>query len=188
LGCVAALLLATAYRRFSWQTLKETSLQTLKINCIVFFIAIGAIMFTHLFLKLRGGEFVSDLILAAPGGKWGSFAIIMFLLFILGMLVDWLGIIFVMVPLVTPIGATLGFDSLWFAMMICINLQMSFISPPFAYAIFYLKSIVKPEWRVETSHIIRGVIPFVALVMVGLGLCVAFPELITWLPRQMIKF
>jgi len=187
-GAVAAVLLAIAYRQLNGQVLKEASLHTLRINSMVFLIAVGAVMFTTVFLKLGGGKVVSSLILAAPGGKWGSFALIMFIIFILGMFIDWLGIIFVMVPLVTPIGAALGFDPLWFAMMICVNLQMSFMTPPFAYAIFYLKGIAKPEWGIETGHIIRGVIPFVILIMVGLGLCVVFPDLILWLPHQMIKF
>ena len=111
----------------------------------------------------------------------------MFILFILGMFIDWVGILFVMVPLITPIGTALGFDPLWFAMMICINLQMSFLTPPFAISIFYLKGLAKPEWGIDINHIIRGVLPFVALIMVGLGLCIAFPQIILWLPHQMIK-
>ena len=125
---------------------------------------------------------------AAPGGRWGVFGLTMFIIFILGMFIDWLGILFVMIPLVTPIGETLGFDPLWFAMMICVNLQMSFLTPPFAYAIFYLKGLSPPEWGLETGHIIRGVIPFVIIIMVGLVLCIIFPDIILWLPHQMIKF
>ena len=125
--------------------------------------------------------------LAAPGGKWGSFGIIMFVIFILGMFIDWIGILFIMVPIVTPIGEALGFDTIWFALMICINLQMSFLTPPFAYAIFFLKGIARPEWGVTTGHIIRGVIPFVFLIVIGLILCAVFPEIILWLPTLMIK-
>jgi len=147
----------------------------------------SAMMFTGVFLRLGGGEAVSSYLLAAPGGKWGVFAIIMFIIFILGMFIDWLGILFVMVPLVTPIGGTLGFDPVWFAMMVCVNLQMSFMTPPFAYAIFFLRGLVKPEWGIETNHIIRGVIPFVVMIMTGLGLCLAFPQLILWLPSMMIR-
>jgi TRAP-type mannitol/chloroaromatic compound transport system permease large subunit len=131
---------------------------------------------------------VTNLLLSAPGGRWGVFTLIMFIVFILGMFIDWIGILFITVPLITPIGNTLGFDPLWFAMMVCVNLQLSFLTPPFAYAIFYLKGIAKPEWEIDTSHIIRGVIPFILLIMVGLGLLVLFPQLILWLPRLMVKF
>lgn len=187
IGAVASVILAIAYRHFNWQILKEVTLRTLRTTCMVWLIGIGAVMFTSVFLKLGGGEVIRDLILASPGGKWGAFGVIMFIIFILGMFIDWLGIVFIMVPLVTPVGAELGFDPLWFAMMICVNLQMSFMTPPFAYAIFYLKGIAKPEWGITTAHIIRGVIPFIILIMVGLVLLAVFPELILWLPRQMIK-
>jgi tripartite ATP-independent transporter DctM subunit len=187
-GCLAAVLLGVVYRNFNWQTLKEATLQTMKVTCMAFFIAFGATMFTGAFLKLGGGDVVTNLLLSAPGGRWGVFTLIMFIIFILGMFIDWIGILFITVPLITPIGDTLGFDPLWFAMMVCVNLQLSFLTPPFAYAIFYLKGIAKPEWEIDTSHIIRGVIPFILLIMVGLGLLVLFPQLILWLPRLMVKF
>jgi tripartite ATP-independent transporter DctM subunit len=187
-GCLAAVLLGVVYRNFNWQTLKEATLQTMKVTCMAFFIAFGATMFTGAFLKLGGGDVVTNLLLSAPGGRWGVFTLIMFIIFILGMFIDWIGILFITVPLITPIGNTLGFDPLWFAMMVCVNLQLSFLTPPFAYSIFYLKGIAKPEWEIDTSHIIRGVIPFILLIIVGLGLLVLFPQLILWLPRLMVKF
>ena len=187
LGALAATLLAVAYRRFNWQILKDTVLQTMGIACMALLVGICASMFTAVFLRLGGGQVVSDIVLAAPGGRWGSFGLIMFIIFILGMLIDWLGILFLMVPLITPIGEALGFNALWFAMMVCVNLQMSFLTPPLAYAIFYFRGIAKPEWGINAAHIIRGVIPFIILIMVGLGLFIAFPQLILWLPSQMIK-
>jgi tripartite ATP-independent transporter DctM subunit len=187
-GCVASTLLAVVYKRFSFEMLKSASRDTLRIGAMAMAVGLGASMFTAVFLRLGGGEAVSNLLLAAPGGKWGVFALTMFIIFILGMFIDWIGILFVMIPLVSPIGQTLGFDPLWFAMMICINLQMSFLTPPFAYAIFYLKGMAPPEWGMETAHIIRGVIPFVIIIVVGLGLCIVFPDIILWLPHQMIKF
>ncbi len=186
-GALASLILAAAYRRLNWQTLKDASRHTVRITSMAFFIAIGASMFVGVFLRLGGGDVVTELVLATPGGKWGAFFVIMFIIFILGMFIDWLGILFIMVPIVTPIGASLGFDPLWFALMVCVNLQMSFLTPPFAYAIFYLKGISQPEWGITTAHIIRGVIPFVILIMVGLGLFIAFPQLLLWLPGQMIR-
>ena len=187
-GCVAATLLSVVYKRFSIKMLKDASRDTLKIGAMAMAVGLGASMFTGVFLRLGGGDAVSSLILGAPGGKWGIFAIIMFMIFILGMFIDWIGILFVMIPLVSPIGAALGFDPLWFAMMLCINLQMSFLTPPFAYAIFYLKGLAPPEWGLETGHIIRGVIPFVIIIMIGMALCIIFPDIILWLPHLMIKF
>jgi len=133
------------------------------------------------------GDVVASLITTMPGGKWGSFLLIMFIVFVLGMFIDWIGIIMIMIPIVSPIVIELGFDPLWFAMMIIVNLQMSFMSPPFAYAIFFLKGVTTPEMGVETGHIIRGVIPFIGLVVVALLLFIKFPQLITWLPNMMIK-
>ena len=187
-GAFAAILLAAAYRRLSFAVLRDTAFQTLRVTSKVIFVAVCGFMFTGIFLGLGGGEVVKDMVLASPGGRWGAFAVVMFIVFILGMFIDWIGIIFIMVPIITPIGPALGFDELWFAMMIIVNLQMSFLTPPFAYAIFFLRGAAPPELGVTTADIIRGVIPFVILIIVGLGLCIAFPQIILWLPHQMIKF
>lgn len=187
LGALASVILALSYRRLTLETLTKSMLQTLRITCMAFLIVWGATMFTGTFLRLGGGEVVTNLVLAMPGGRWGAFGVIMFIIFILGMFIDWMGILFVMVPIVTPIGDVLGFDPIWFALMVCVNLQMSFMTPPFAYAIFFLKGISKPEWGVTTGHIIRGVLPFVALIIIGLVLCAVFPQIILWLPGVMIK-
>jgi tripartite ATP-independent transporter DctM subunit len=186
-GAFAAMLLALAYRRLTFRALKETAFQTLRVTSKVIFVAVCAFMFVGVFLGLGGGNVVEEIVLSAPGGKWGAFALIMFIVFILGMFIDWLGIIFIMIPIITPIGPVLGFDTLWLAMMICVNLQMSFLTPPFAYAIFFLRAAAPPELGVTTADIIRGVIPYVFLIMIGLGLCIAFPQLILWLPAQMIR-
>jgi tripartite ATP-independent transporter DctM subunit len=183
MGCVAAVFLAAAYKRLDADVLKQTFYSTIKVTSMVMIIAMCAGMFTSTFLGLGCGKVVEDAVLGLPFGRWGSFLIIHFIVFILGMLIDWIGIIFIMIPLVTPIGEALGFNKLWFAMMIVVNLQMSFMSPPFAYSIFYLQGISKPEWGIETNHIIRGVIPFIFLIMVGLILCIIFPDIILGLPK-----
>ena len=187
LGALASVILAASYRRLTMGVFTKSMLQTLRITCMAFLIGWGATMFTGTFLRVGGGEVVTNLVLAMPGGKWGAFGVIMFIIFILGMFIDWLGILFIMVPIVTPIGDVLGFDPIWFALMICVNLQMSFMTPPFAYAIFFVKGISKPEWGVTTAHIIKGVIPFVFLIVIGLVLCTVFPQIILWLPGMMIK-
>jgi len=185
-GALAATLLAVAYRRFSFKILKDTATETVKVTGMVLLIGATAFAFVGIFIRAGGGDIVEQTILGAPGGKWGIFAIIMFIVFLLGYFIDWLGILFIVVPIITPVGNALGFDPLWFAMMICVNLQTSFLTPPFAYAIFYLRGAADSSLGIETGHIIRGVIPYVFIILIGLGLLIAFPQIILWLPSQMI--
>jgi len=187
IGAVAATLLAVVFRNLNWQALKEVTLQTMSTTAMALFIGWAAQMFTGIFIRLGAGTVFVDLIVSAPFGGWGALAVTMLIVFILGMLIDFIGIIFIMVPLLAPIATTVGFDPLWFSMMIIINLQMSFLTPPLAFAIFFLKGVLKPEWEITTGHIIRGVIPFVALIMLGLALCTLFPNIILWLPGKMIR-
>nr|HPK86975.1 TRAP transporter large permease subunit [Atribacterota bacterium] len=122
------------------------------------------------------------------GGKWGAFATIMLIVFVLGMFIEWIGIVFIVVPVFSPIFLKLGFDPLWAAMMICINLQMAFQTPPMAMSIFVCRGTAPPELGVTMSDIIKGVIPFIMLIVVGLVICTIFPQIITWLPEKMIGF
>lgn len=186
-GALASIVMAAAYRALNFQVVKQTAYGTMRTFSMVFVIVVGASFFTGVFLSLGCGDVVASFVLATPGGKWGAFAIIMFIIFILGMFIDWIGIIMIMIPIVSPIAIELGFDPLWFAMMIIVNLQMSFLSPPFAYAIFFLKGVTTPQMEIDTGHIIRGVIPFIGLIAVGLVLFIKFPQLILWLPGMMIK-
>jgi len=186
-GALAAAILAAVYRRLNLDVLKKSMLETLRITCLAFLIGWGATIFTGTFLKLGGGEVVTNLVLATPGGRWGAFFVIMLVIFILGCFIDWIGILFIMVPIMTPVVSALKFDPIWFAMMVCVNLQTSFMTPPFAYAIFYVKGLCKPEWGVTMNDIIRGVLPFVGLIIIALVLCAFFPQIILWLPSMMIK-
>lgn len=187
IGSLAAVVLTVAYRKFSWKVLFDVSLETVRIVGFIFLIVIMAFAFVGVFIGGGGGTVMKNLILAVPGGAWGAFIVIQLICFFLGFFIDWIGIVFILIPIVTPIAASAGFDAIWFALMICINLQMSFITPPFAMAIFFLRGSVPPELNIALNDIIRGVWPFVALIIIGLALCVAFPELILWLPGQMIK-
>jgi len=184
-GAFAATVLAIIYRKFSWDILKGVAIDTIRLSGMVYLIIAMATAFVGVFLRAGCGDVVGNIILGAPGGRWGAFLIIMVVTFFLGMFIDWIGIVLLLVPIVTPIAAKLGFDPIWFAMMICVNLQMSFLTPPFAYAIFFLKGTASPDLGIETTDIIRGVIPFVILIMVGLVLCVFFPQIILWLPNRM---
>jgi len=186
-GALAATLMAAAYRKLDFRVIKETCFATAGTFSMVFIVVVGATFFTSIFLGLGCCDVVNSFVLAAPGGKWGALLVIMFIVFVLGMLIDWIGIVLIMIPIVTPIAAQVGFDPLWFSMMIIVNLQMSFISPPFAYAIFFLKAITTPEQGIDSGHIIRGAVPYIAIIAIGLVLMAVFPEIVTWLPDRMIR-
>jgi len=187
MGAFIATLLTVAYRKFSWRVLKDVSFITFRISGFILLIGTMAFAYVGVFIAGGGGDVIEKLILGTPGGKWGIFLVVMLTVFILGMFMDWLPIVFIMVPIITPIAVAQGFDPIWFAVMICVNLQMAFMTPPFAAGIFILKGAAPPEWGVTMGDIIRGVIPFVVLVMVGIGLLTAFPQMILWLPSMMIK-
>jgi tripartite ATP-independent transporter DctM subunit len=185
-GAFFAFVLTLIYRKFSWGLIKHTALETMRVSSFVLLIGCLSFAFVGIFISAGCGDVVASVILSAPFGRWGAFVAVMFIVFILGMFIDWIGIVFIMVPILAPIGPELGFDPLWFGMMICINLQMSFMTPPFAVSIFVCRGTAAPELGVTISDIIRGVIPFVILIMVGMALCIAFPQLILWLPAKML--
>ena len=184
-GVVASIVLAACYGQLTYATLKDACIQTLTITSMILMIAIGAAFFSSVFVALGGDDVISSLFLNLPFGKWGIMITIMLLLVVVGMFIDWMGIVFIIVPLISPIGLELGFDPIWFAVMVMVNLQISFLTPPFAYSIFYLKGITPPE--VKTTDIYKGVLPFVGLQIIALLLCAAFPFLITWLPTHFIN-
>lgn len=184
-GAIASIVLAAAYGRLSFSLMKEACLQTLLITSMILMIAVTASFFSTVFVAIGGDEVISGLFLNLPLGRWGILFSIMLLLIILGMVIDWIGIVFIVVPLITPIGEALGFDPIWFALLVMVNLQISFLTPPFAYSIFYLKGITPPQ--INTTDIYRGVVPFVGLQIIGLTLCIVFPKLITFLPGLIIK-
>ncbi len=184
-GALVSVILTAFYGKFSIRALMDVSLSTIKLTCMVLLIAACSTTFVSVFLSGGGGEIVKSSILAFPGGKWAVFALIMVITFVLGAFIDWVGIIFVLVPILSPIIPLLGFDPLWFAMMIIVNLQMSFLTPPFAYAMFFLKGAADPKLGIETKDIIRGMLPFVGIVAVGIMLLIAFPQIVLWLPSTM---
>jgi len=186
-GAFAALILTAIYRRLNWVTFKNILLKSLNISCMAMLIGAMSVAFTGVFLRAGAGDVVQKVVLAAPGGRWGAFAVVMLIYFILGFFIEWIGIFFIMVPILAPLAPILGFDPIWFGMMICINLQMSFLTPPYAFAIFVLRGVAPPELGVTTADIIRGVIPYIILIVFGLVLCISFPQIILWLPTQMIK-
>ena len=184
MGAFVALLMMIAYRRFTWKALKESVIATGTVTSMVLMIVVGATCFTGVFIGLGGDEVVSGLVLGL-GSKWGAFWVMMIIVLILGMFIDWIGITMICLPLFVPIARDLGFNPLWFVMMIAINLQASFLTPPLGYAFFYFKGAGGASDQISMTEIYRGIIPFIILMITGLIICVYFPQTILWLPRLM---
>jgi len=183
-GAFLALLMTIAYGRFSWKMLEEVTLSTAKTVAMVMMILVGATCFTGVFMGSGGGNAVSSFILGLGLGKWGTFFIMHSVIFILGMFLDWIGIVYLTFPIFIPIAVALGFDPLWFVVLAAVNLQSSFLTPPFGYALFFMKGIAAKD--LTTAQIYRSVVPFVMIILLGVLLCVIFPELIT-APAELIQ-
>ncbi|HIP77106.1 MAG TPA: TRAP transporter large permease subunit, partial [Kiloniellaceae bacterium] len=153
---------------------------TVKISAMVFVILLGASVFSLVFRGLGGEEIVSDVLNALPGGVFGAMVVVMALMFVMGFFLDFIEIVFVVVPIVGPILLTMGLDPIWLGVMIAVNLQTSFLTPPFGFALFYLRGVAPAS--ITTMDIYRGVMPFVMIQIVGLILIAAFPTMATWLP------
>ncbi len=180
-GAFCALVLAGLYRKLTFPNLKDAAYTTLTVTAMVFFIIVGAGIFNAVFIFLGGSDVVRSALMSLPFGKWFILATMMFILFIGGFFISWQGLLYMLVPIFLPVVSALGFDQLWFALLVCVNLQMSFLTPPFAYAIFFVKGAAPPE--ITTWDIYRGVVPFVTLQAIGLVICIIFPEIILWFPR-----
>ncbi|MFH1116818.1 MAG: TRAP transporter large permease subunit [Pseudomonadota bacterium] len=182
-GAVGALLLTAANRKLNMVILREVMMSTMKLTCMVFIILVGAAAFGLVFRGLGGDHLVREFLggIAHAYSKWAVLAIVMGLIFVVGFFLDFIEITFIHVPVLAPIMIEFGFDPLWLCVLIAVNLQTSFLTPPFGFSLFYLKAVTPPE--ITTGHIYRGIIPFVLLQLVGLALVVAFPILATWLPK-----
>ena len=183
-GAFLAFIMVLAYGKFTWQGLRQAVMQTAKTTTMVIMILCGATCFTGVFLGVGGGDVVTSFVLDLGLGKWGTFWVMMAIVFLLGMFIDWIGIVLICFPLFLPIAKQLGFDPIWFVIMIAVNLQASFLTPPFGYALFYIKG-VDPE-GIDIRKVYRGIIPFVVLMVTGLLICALFPDAIMWLPNLLI--
>ncbi len=181
-GGMGALLLAVGRRQLNLERLQEIMRSTLRISSMVFLILIGASIFSLVFRGYGGDDGVRAVLEAIPGGIVGAVLVVMLVMFLLGFVLDFIEITFVVVPIVGPVLLAMGLDPVWLGIMIAINLQTSFLTPPFGFALFYLRGVAPPE--VTTSQIYRGAIPFVAIQILALILIAAFPELVTWLPEK----
>ncbi len=180
-GAVGAILLAALQRQLSLRTLTAVVRQTTVVTSMVFLIFIGAAIFSLVFRGFGGDGVVTDLLTGLPGGVVGAVAVVMLVMFLLGFILDFIEITFVVVPIVGPVLLAMGLDPVWLGVMIAINLQTSFLTPPFGFSLFYLRGVA-PE-SVTTPQIYRGVMPFIALQLLMLGALALFPGLATWLPK-----
>lgn len=179
-GATGAMLLALQQKQLSMDTLRSVVYQATRVSAMVFMILIGASLFSLVFRGFGGDEFVQSLLTDLPGGKIGALLVVMLVLFLLGFILDFIEITYVVIPIVGPVLLAMGINPLWLGIMIAINLQTSFLTPPFGFSLFYLRGVAPPE--IATSAIYRGVIPFIAIQLLMLGLLSLWPALVTWLP------
>lgn len=186
MGAVGALLLTLAYRNFSFAVLREAMLKTIGITSMILTIVLGGTMFSGVFVGI-GGIFAMDrLIEAAHLGPWGTMLLILILVFAAGFVMDLISIMLIVLPVALPLITGLGFDIIWFSILLLIMMQTSLLTPPMAGAIFYLRAISPPEITLRDMY--RGVMPFIALHFVVLGMVMLFPAIVLWLPSKLLGF
>jgi len=183
LGAFGSLLLMLAYRKLTFRNLFDAAYRTVRISTMVYAVLIGAGFLSAIFVRLRGGDAIAGLVAGLDLPTWIVILAMLLIVFVLGMFVDWIGIVMMTVPLFIPIATALGLDLLWFSILLIVTMQTSFLTPPFAYTIFYLKGIAPPE--VTTWDIYRGVIPFILLQLLGVLLIGLFPQIVLWLPKTL---
>lgn len=184
-GALFALILAICYKQFSLKMLYDSLIDTAKTSAMVFIILFGASAFTGIFMSLDGNQLIANWVLNTGIGKWGAFAIMMLIVFLLGMFIDWLGIVMIVFPIFLPIMDLFGFDRLWIVAVTAVMLQTCFMTPPFGFALFYIKGVVPAE--VKIGEIYKGVIPFILMVIMVVAIITIFPQIVYWLPNMVAK-
>jgi tripartite ATP-independent transporter DctM subunit len=182
IGAVGAMLLAASKKQLTRKNLTEVVRSTTHVTSMVFMILIGASLFSLVFRGFGGDELVQELLSDLPGGKYTAVFIVMLVMFLLGFVLDFIEITFVVVPIVGPVLLAMGIDPIWLGIMIAINLQTSFLTPPFGFALFYLRGVA-PD-TIKTTHIYKGVMPFILIQIIAMGLIAYWPTLATWLPSK----
>uniref|UniRef100_UPI003FD2B63B TRAP transporter large permease n=1 Tax=Tistrella mobilis TaxID=171437 RepID=UPI003FD2B63B len=183
-GVAGAIVSAAVERRLSLAMLSGAGMDTIKVTAMILWITMGAKAFVAIFTGTGGADFLLEFIRDLDANRWLVLAAMMGVLVFLGLFLDEIGIILLCVPVFLPVIQLLDFDPLWFGILFMVSAQTAYISPPFGYTLFYLKGTLPPEIGMGTVY--RGIIPFILLQLVGLGLCAAFPELVLWLPRLMV--
>lgn len=185
IGALASVLLASAYKKLDFENFKDAVYRTATISSMTFLVLIGAGFFSIIFVRLGGSHVIQEVLMGLPLPRWGILMVVLFLVFIMGMFLDSIATIMVAVPVITPIASSLGYDPVWFAMMVMVTMQTGFLSPPFALSVFYLKGVSPPQ--VSTFDIYKGVMPFIVIQIISLFILAVFPGLVTWLPNLMMK-
>lgn len=183
-GAAGSIVIAAMHRRLDWAALKQACLDTLTATTMVMWIAVSSLLFVSVYLGIGGDAFVKQMLFGLDLGPWAVFAIMMAIVFFLGMIMDPVGILFLAVPIFLPIVKELGFSPLWFGAMLIINLETSYLTPPFGYNLFYLKSVAPSG--VSMNDMYRAAPPFIALQVLALILCAAFPAMVLWLPARLL--
>lgn len=183
-GALGAVIVALANRRLTWESFSSACYQTLQSSTMVLWIAISSLLFVSVYAGIDGDRFIRDAIELAGVGKWSVLCGMMVIIFLLGMVMDPVGIVFLTVPIFLPIIESMGFDPVWYAALVIINLEMAYLTPPFGYNLFILKSVAPPS--ITTLDLYRAIPPFVALQAVGLILCMMFPQIVMWLPKLLL--
>ncbi|MBE9032868.1 TRAP transporter large permease subunit [filamentous cyanobacterium LEGE 11480] len=179
-GCLGAIVLAYFNRQLNLNTLRQACDDTLRTTSMVIFILFGSTLFSLVFRGLEGDRFMTEALVNLPGGTLGFMLVSMLVVFVLGFFIDFFEIAFIVIPLFVPVAQKLGIDLIWYGVVLGANLQTSFLTPPFGFALFYLRSVAPPE--VKTTDIYRGVIPFIVLQLLVLALIIAFPGIVNFLP------
>jgi len=186
LGAFGSIILTIAYRNFTLQVLKETVLQTLKISSMMMIILVGGSIFSGVFLGMGGGAATEEILAALHLGPWGVLVLFLFIVYLAGFILDWASILLVFVPIFSPIIDKLGFDPIWFGTLFIMMIQTSYLTPPMAPAIFYLKGIAPPE--ITTNEIFKGIVAYMFLQLVGVAIVTMFPQIALWLPDKLIRW
>jgi len=184
IGAGGSIICGLIHRRLTWEIILTACFNTLKSSCMVMWIMIGSMLFVSFYFSIGGADFVKETLLGMGVNRWFIILGMQAVLFVLGCLLDPSGIVLLCTPLFLPIVEALGFDSLWFGVLFIVNLEMAYLTPPFGYNLFYLKSVVSED--INMGDIYRSVWPFVVLQMIGLTVCMIFPQIILWLPGLMI--
>ena len=185
LGALGSILMAIGYKTFSITILNEAVLRTLKVTCMIFMILLGGNMFAGVFVASGGVSLAEELIEGAKLPPWAALALFLFICFLAGFVLDWISVLLIFIPVFLPIVKSMGYDPVWFCVMFLVVIQTSYLTPPMAPAIFYLRGISPPE--IKLHHMFKGVIPFILLQLICLGFVANFPQLVLWLPGQLLR-
>jgi tripartite ATP-independent transporter DctM subunit len=185
LGCVGAIISAVVYRKLNWTLIKESCFRTAALTALIIWILIGAYGFTAVYTGTGAHVLMEHIMMSIPGGRWAILITMQIIFFILGCILDPVGIIMICTPVFVPVITALGFDPLWFGVLFIMNMEMGYLTPPFGFNLFYMKAIAPKG--ITMTDIYRSIVPFVILQGIGLIIVIIFPEIALWLPKLIVR-